>query len=175
MPVKIKRIYDQPDASDGLRVLVDRLWPRGLTKDKAAVDLWAKEIAPTSELRRWFAHQEDRWEAFERRYSDELAVNAALDDLCARSRKETVTLLYGARDRDRNHAHVLAAVIAERLSPAPDDATEDCDDGPMEVSSPPCFLHELDPAWQGAPDNEPADRGASGGRSCRKPAGDGSG
>nr|WP_272214669.1 DUF488 family protein [Marinicella sp. W31]MDC2880302.1 DUF488 family protein [Marinicella sp. W31] len=116
MPVKIKRVYDQPDNSDGLRVLVDRLWPRGLSKDKACIDLWAKEVAPSSDLRKWFAHRKDRWEAFQRRYRVELAENAALDELCAKSEKDTVTLLYGARDPCINHARVLAAVIAERSS-----------------------------------------------------------
>ena len=147
MPVKIKRVYDEPDKADGLRVLVDRLWPRGLAKDKARIDLWAKEVAPSGELRKWFAHREDRWEDFQRRYRTELAENAALDELCARSEKDTVTLLYAARDACINHARVLAAVIAE--SSGHHAETDRPDEGPVEVSSPPCFLHELDPAWLG--------------------------
>ncbi len=147
MPVRIKRVYDQPEISDGLRVLVDRLWPRGLAKDKARVDLWAKDVAPSSKLRKWFAHREDRWEDFQRRYRAELLENAALDELCAKSDQDTVTLLYAARDQRINHARVLAAVIAERTrrQAEPDWSAEDA----VEVSSPPCFVHELDPAWQG--------------------------
>ena len=147
MPVKIKRVYDEPDQADGLRVLVDRLWPRGLTKDKARVDLWAKEVAPSGDLRKWFSHREDRWEAFQQRYRAELAENAALDDLCAKSGHDTVTLLYAARDECINHARVLAAVIAERSGRRAE--TGQPDEGAVEVSSPPCFLHELDPAWLG--------------------------
>lgn len=145
MPVKIKRVYDEPDDSDGLRVLVDRLWPRGLSKDKACIDLWAKEVAPSSDLRKWFAHRKERWEDFQRRYRVELAENAALDELCAKSEKDAVTLLYGARDPCINHARVLAAVIAERSSCQTE--VERSDECAVEVSSPPCFLHELDPAW----------------------------
>lgn len=147
MPVKIKRVYDEPDKADGLRILVDRLWPRGLAKDKARVDLWAKEVAPSGELRKWFAHREDRWEAFQQRYRAELAENAALDELCAESEWDLVTLLYGARDPRINHARVLAAVIAERSGRHAE--TDQPDEGALEVSSPPCFLHELDPAWLG--------------------------
>ena len=145
MPVKIKRIYDEPDNADGLRVLVDRLWPRGLAKDKARIDLWAKEVAPSGALRKWFAHEEDRWEDFQRRYRAELAENAALDELCAKSEKDTVTLLYAARDECINHARILAAVVAETSRCNAE--TDQPDDGAVEVSSPPCFLHELDPAW----------------------------
>tara|TARA_B100000405_G_scaffold184896_1_gene129330 strand:+ start:242 stop:769 length:528 start_codon:yes stop_codon:yes gene_type:complete len=147
MPVKIKRVYDEPDKADGLRVLVDRLWPRGLAKDKARIDLWSKEVAPSGELRKWFAHRQDRWEEFQRLYRAELAENAALDELCAKSGKDTVTLLYAARDECINRARVLAAVVAERS--ARDAETDQPDEGPVEVSSPPCFLHELDPAWLG--------------------------
>ncbi|QQM31108.1 DUF488 family protein [Martelella lutilitoris] len=147
MPVKIKRVYAEPDQADGLRVLVDRLWPRGLAKDKACVDLWAKEVAPSGDLRKWFAHRKDRWEDFQRRYRAELVENAALDALCAKSEKHTVTLLYAARDECINHARVLAAVIAERSGRRAE--TDHPDEGAVEVSSPPCFLHELDPAWLG--------------------------
>ncbi|AQZ53476.1 DUF488 domain-containing protein [Martelella mediterranea] len=147
MPVKIKRVYDEPDKADGLRVLVDRLWPRGLAKNKARIDLWAKEVAPSGELRKWFAHRKDRWEEFQRRYRAELAENAALDELCAESGKDTVTLLYATRDECINHARVLAAVITERNGR--DAETDQPDEGAVEVSSPPCFLHELDPAWLG--------------------------
>src|ERR687897_3960604 len=72
MNIKIKRVYEQPDKDDGRRILVDRLWPRGLTKEKAGVDLWLKEIAPSTELRKWFGHDPDRWEEFKERYRAEL-------------------------------------------------------------------------------------------------------
>ncbi|MGV0910491.1 DUF488 domain-containing protein [Martelella sp. FOR1707] len=147
MTVKIKRVYDEPDKADGLRILVDRLWPRGLAKDKARVDLWAKDVAPSGELRTWFSHRKDRWEDFQRRYRAELEENAALDELCARSEQHTVTLLYAARDECINHARVLAAIIAERSGCHAE--TNRWDEGVLEVSSPPCFLHELDPAWLG--------------------------
>ncbi|MBB4122081.1 DUF488 family protein [Martelella radicis] len=147
MPVKIKRVYDEPDASDGLRILVDRLWPRGVAKDKARVDLWAREVAPSSDLRKWFAHREDRWEAFQRRYRAELAENATLDELCAESGRGAVTLLYAARDECINHARVLAAIIAEKSGRHAE--VDQTDEGALEVSSPPCFLHELDPSWLG--------------------------
>ncbi|WP_082074875.1 DUF488 family protein [Martelella endophytica] len=160
MPVKIKRVYDEPDKADGLRVLVDRLWPRGLTKDKARVDLWAKEVAPSSDLRKWFAHREDRWDDFQRRYRAELAENGALDELCAESEENTVTLLYGARDQRINHARVLAAVITEKSGrQAEADRPREI---AVEVSSPPCFLHELDASWlgteSGGDSGEPAHR-----------------
>ena len=147
MPVKIKRVYDEADKADGLRILVDRLWPRGLAKDKARIDLWSKEVAPSGELRKWFAHRKDRWEDFQRRYRAELAENAALDELCAKSEHGTVTLLYAARDECINHARVLAAVVAEKTRCNAE--TDQSDEGAVEVSSPPCFLHELDPAWLG--------------------------
>ncbi|WP_394706146.1 DUF488 domain-containing protein [uncultured Martelella sp.] len=155
MPVRIKRVYDEPDNADGLRVLVDRLWPRGLAKDKARVDLWAKDVAPSNELRKWFAHREDRWAAFQQRYRAELAENAALDELCAESEKNTVTLLYGARDQRINHARVLAAVITER-SQRQDEADRP-EEIAVEVSSPPCFLHELDAPWRGTEDGDDTD------------------
>ncbi|WP_411034329.1 DUF488 domain-containing protein [Shinella sp. BYT-45] len=108
MPVRIKRIYDEPEAGDGERILVDRLWPRGLSKEKAALDAWMKEVAPTSGLRKWFDHKPERWAEFQKRYREELRGNPAVEPLRARIDAGTVTLLYGARNREFNHAAVLA-------------------------------------------------------------------
>jgi uncharacterized protein YeaO (DUF488 family) len=110
--VRIKRVYDPPESSDGTRVLVDRVWPRGLSKDRAAVDLWLKEIAPTTELRVWFGHDPARWKEFQARYRAELKnQSGVVDELRALIRKGKVTLLYGARDEAHNNAVVLAAYL----------------------------------------------------------------
>lgn len=114
--ITIKRVYDPPDPSDGLRVLVDRLWPRGLTKEKARVDEWLSDFAPTNVLRIWFAHDPERWEEFRTRYRNELAATGRMEDLrelAERGRRETVTLLFGARDRERNNAAVLRDILEE--------------------------------------------------------------
>lgn len=109
----IKRAYDPPAAEDGLRVLVDRLWPRGLKRDGAAIDHWLKEVAPSPELRRWFGHDPARWSAFRQRYEAELAANpgnlVTLRDLLRGSGR--LTLLYAARDTQHNHAVVLRDVL----------------------------------------------------------------
>jgi uncharacterized protein YeaO (DUF488 family) len=109
MSVQIKRIYDPPAASDGYRVLVDRLWPRGVTKDRARLDLWLKEIAPSAQLRTWFGHKPDRFLEFSAKYSLELDLNPAVGRLrqIIQSNKQT-TLLYAARNTSINHAAVLA-------------------------------------------------------------------
>ena len=108
MNIKIKRVYEQPDKKDGERILVDRLWPRGLTKEKASVDLWLKEIAPSTELRKWFDHDPEKWKNFRGRYETEIRHN---DDLIKvlkqKARKGTITLIYGARDEKHNEALVL--------------------------------------------------------------------
>lgn len=105
--IRVKRAYE-PAGDDGMRVLVDRLWPRGLNKTQARVDLWLKDIAPSAELRNWFAHDPEKWEEFSRRYREELRHNeAALAPLRELLRKERVTLLFGARDEQRNNAVVL--------------------------------------------------------------------
>lgn len=114
MPVQLKRIYDPPSAHDGIRVLVDRLWPRGLTKSAAGVDLWLKEIAPSQELRKWFNHQPDRLQEFVRRYLEELQDTehqAALERLRQLAEKGTVTLLFSAKDAKLSHASVLAQLL----------------------------------------------------------------
>lgn len=109
--VRVKRAYDPPAPGDGIRVLVDRLWPRGLRRDGAKIDLWLKDVAPSAELRRWFGHAPARWPGFQDRYRAELAGNAALHELLAMVRQgKPVTLLFGARDMERNNAAVLQAV-----------------------------------------------------------------
>jgi uncharacterized protein YeaO (DUF488 family) len=103
---RIKRAYEPPEPGDGLRVLVDRLWPRGLRKADAAIDLWLRDVAPSTELRRWFGHRPDRWEAFRVRYGAELKANPAFDELRGLGARD-VTLLYAAKDEAHNHARVL--------------------------------------------------------------------
>lgn len=113
--LRIKRIYDLPAREDGLRVLVDRLWPRGLAKADAAVDLWLKEVAPSTELRKWFNHDPERWAEFKRRYRRELKEPEraeALDRLRRMAREsDTVTLLFGTREETRNHATFLRDLL----------------------------------------------------------------
>ena len=102
-------MYDDPAADDGRRVLVDRLWPRGVSKERAALDLWLKDAGPSDELRRWYGHVPERWPEFQRRYREELASNEAMAELREVTRSHpVVTLVYGARDRERNEAVVLA-------------------------------------------------------------------
>ncbi|REK16526.1 MAG: DUF488 domain-containing protein [Planctomycetota bacterium] len=110
--IQLKRVYETPSRKDGLRVLVDRLWPRGLTKQRAAVDLWLKELAPSTELRKWFGHEPDKWKEFQTRYRKEIREKTELvHDLQKRAAKDTVTLVYGARDEERNQAVVLKQII----------------------------------------------------------------
>jgi uncharacterized protein YeaO (DUF488 family) len=111
----IKRVYDQPSPEDGRRILVDRLWPRGLTKEKARVDLWLKEIAPSNELRKWFGHDPGKWPEFRSRYTDELKVHGELFAMLRQeTSQDTVTLLYGARDEEHNEAVVLLEMLQRR-------------------------------------------------------------
>ena len=111
--IKIKRVYDPPASDDGFRILVDRLWPRGLTRASAKLDAWPKEAAPSTELRRWYKHDPERWTEFKKRYKSELVRNPVLNDLRslvrahAGKRGEGVTLLYGAKATKLNHAIVL--------------------------------------------------------------------
>ena len=113
--VSLKRAYDPAFPDDGMRVLVDRLWPRGVSKEQLAVDFWLKDAAPSAALRRWYGHKPRRWESFTAKYRSELAQRPdlfrLLDELRRRGR---VTLLYGARDTARNNAVVLRAVLEER-------------------------------------------------------------
>ena len=115
----LKRVYERPEASDGLRILVDRLWPRGLSRRKAAVDEWMKDIAPSAELRRWFGHAPAKWADFGRRYRRELrAHKSELDALAKLASRRRVTIVYGARDEAHNDARVLAAVVRRRMKRA---------------------------------------------------------
>jgi uncharacterized protein YeaO (DUF488 family) len=114
MAVRLKRAYEPPERSDGYRVLIDRLWPRGVSKEAAHLDEWARELAPSSELRRWFGHDPDRFEEFRRRYRGELAEHAAkLRELNRRAAKGPLTLVYSARDTEHNDAVVLAEVLRD--------------------------------------------------------------
>lgn len=114
--IRIKRVYDPSDEADGTRVLVDRLWPRGLRKENVVLTLWLKEIAPSPDLRKWFGHDPARWAEFSRRYRAELARNdesvAKVADLAKRG---PLTLLYAAHDTAHNHALVLAAYLRDHL------------------------------------------------------------
>ena len=112
--VKIKRVYDQPEKADGKRVLVDRLWPRGVKKEDAGFDLWLKDIAPSNELRKWFSHDPSKWQEFRKRYRKELENKPGMiEDLKKAARLGTVTLLYATKDSDRNNAVVLKEMIEE--------------------------------------------------------------
>jgi uncharacterized protein YeaO (DUF488 family) len=114
--LRLKRVYEPPARSDGRRILVDRLWPRGLSKKDAAVDDWLRDIAPSTELRRWFNHEPEKWPEFERRYRHELRAHAdLLRAVTAQATRGTVTLVYGARDEAHNDAIVLARVIRARI------------------------------------------------------------
>ena len=115
----IKRVYDPPSSEDGYRVLVDRLWPRGLTKDAAKLDLWAKDLAPSPDLRKEFNHQPERFAEFTHHYLSELARNPVVAAFRAELKRPKVTLLYGAHDRANNHALVLAGFLRKGAKPAP--------------------------------------------------------
>ena len=111
--IRLKRAYDPAEPEDGTRILVDRLWPRGLSRGEAKVDQWRKEVAPSAELRRWFGHDPAKWAEFRRRYKAELAHNPSLEELRALMRRERrVTLLFGARDVEHNNAVVLRDLCA---------------------------------------------------------------
>lgn len=113
--IEIKRIYDEPDKKDGFRVLMDRLWPRGLRKDQVKVDLWMKEIAPSNELRKWFGHEPEKWAEFKRRYFGELKNKKELVDLIRdKSKKGKVVLLYGAKEERFNNAVALKEYVERR-------------------------------------------------------------
>jgi len=115
--IRVKRIYDPSSSSDGRRILVDRLWPRGVARARAGVDLWAKEIAPSTELRRWYSHEVEKWPEFKLRYNSELERNhSAVESLIREVRKDpTVCLLFGARETKRNNAIVLKDFLEERI------------------------------------------------------------
>ncbi len=114
--VRAKRIYESADPDDGWRVLVDRIWPRGISKERAALDAWWPEVAPSTELRKWFGHDPSRWAEFRRRYENELQGNDRFDELVAHARSQSITILFGARDTEHNQAVALVGLVERRLS-----------------------------------------------------------
>jgi uncharacterized protein YeaO (DUF488 family) len=114
LEIRIKRAYDPVEAADGYRVLIDHIWPRGISKERAKLDEWAKELAPSGELREWFNHEPERFAEFRTRYRRELKTQSAeLDRLRARASKERVTVIYAARDTEHNDAVVVAELLRE--------------------------------------------------------------
>jgi uncharacterized protein YeaO (DUF488 family) len=129
MDVRLKRVYEPAAPADGYRVLIDRLWPRGVSRARAALDDWERELPPSAELRRWFNHDPDRFEEFRRRYIDELRHHRPrIGKLRRRAREGTVTLVYSARDTEHNDAVVLAEVLRRGLPKAPNPAAEGASD-----------------------------------------------
>ena len=117
--VRLKRAYARPESKDGWRVLVERLWPRGLRKDEAQLDAWLKDVAPSDSLRKWFGHDPERFAEFERRYLRELQspdARAAVEELVRRAASGTVTLVYSAHDEEHNNAVVLGKLVRQRLA-----------------------------------------------------------
>ena len=118
MDIQLKRVYESPEASDGYRILTDRLWPRGISREKAALDLWAKDMAPSSELRKWFGHDPEKFEKFKKRYAEELSGNPDTEKFISLIREELqkgpVTLLYGAKDEIHNQAVVLKEFLKDK-------------------------------------------------------------
>ena len=115
MPIRVKRIYEPPDRADGYRILVDRVWPRGVSKADASVDAWMREIAPSTELRRWFGHDASCWQEFKQRYFIELDARQDLvAEILSRARRSPVRLIYSARDKDHNQAVALAAYLGAK-------------------------------------------------------------
>jgi uncharacterized protein YeaO (DUF488 family) len=112
----IKRVYEPAAPADGTRILVDRLWPRGVSKARAKLAFWSKDVAPSPKLRTWFGHKPERFQEFGQRYRKELIGNPAIDELRKLARRERVTLLYGARDQKINHAAVLQAILRAKTS-----------------------------------------------------------
>lgn len=114
--IKVKRIYDMPEPDDGERFLVDRLWPRGVKKESLRLDAWIKEVAPSDSLRRWFGHEPKRWEGFRQRYFAELdGMPEVWEPLLKAARKGDITLLFSARDTERNNAVVLKGYLEDKL------------------------------------------------------------
>jgi uncharacterized protein YeaO (DUF488 family) len=115
MTILVKRVYDKPEEADGCRILVDRLWARGLSKEKARVDVWTKKVAPSTELRRWYGHDPDKWFEFKSRYAAELAENREqLEALLVRVQRGTVTFLYSSKERQLNNAVALKEYIESK-------------------------------------------------------------
>lgn len=116
MSISIKRVYEPAAKSDGKRILVDRIWPRGLTKAKAKIDIWLKEVAPSTDLRKWFGHDPEKWTDFQKKYKSELKTNAAFGELKAAAKSGTVTLVFAAKDEKHNNAVVLHHALARTQS-----------------------------------------------------------
>lgn len=145
MDIRLKRIHDPADTEDGTRILVDRVWPRGVRKADAGVDEWMRELAPSNELRRWFGHDPERWSGFQQSYRRELAaVPEALDRVLTLARQQPVTLLFAARDRDHNQAVVLREVLLERAA----------DGRRGQPASPTCYADDF-PAYNGLDRGDP--------------------
>jgi uncharacterized protein YeaO (DUF488 family) len=116
--IRLKRAYDSASSGDGARILIDRLWPRGVRKADAAIDVWAKDIAPSTALRRWFGHDPARWHEFRRRYSEEIHRRRnRLDELRTLAQKGRITLVFAARDEAHNDAVVLREILLDRSTP----------------------------------------------------------
>lgn len=117
--IKIKRVYDKVDIHDGLRILVDRLWPRGIRRSSQNIDLWLKDVAPSTELRKWFMHQPNKWESFKKKYEAELKDSKALAKLVDIAlTTDTITMLYSTKDTEHNNALVLLKVLNRRVAAA---------------------------------------------------------
>jgi uncharacterized protein YeaO (DUF488 family) len=115
--IEIKRIYEAPEKTDGFRILIDRLWPRGIKKVDAAIDLWLKEIAPSDALRKWFNHDAEKWPEFQKRYTNELEDKQDLIDLIReKSKQQKVTLLFSSKEMEHNNAVALLNIIHHRES-----------------------------------------------------------
>ncbi len=112
--IKLKRVYEEPEEADGFRILIDRIWPRGFSKERAGIDLWIKEIAPSNELRKWFGHDPGKWPEFRKRFRAELEQNREWSDkLKAETKKhETVTFIYAAKDEEHNNAVALKEFLS---------------------------------------------------------------
>ena len=118
--LKTKRAYDKPEPSDGQRILIDRLWPRGLTKAEAGIDEWLKDLGPSTELRKWFGHDPEKWREFKKRYLQELAEPgkiALLEKIAQTAKQTTVTLVYSARDTEHSDVKVIKELIMKMLQP----------------------------------------------------------
>ncbi|RFA31027.1 hypothetical protein CAI21_03380 [Alkalilimnicola ehrlichii] len=141
--IVLKRVYEPASDKDGYRVLIDRLWPRGVSRERAAIDAWEKQLAPSTELRRWFDHKPERWEEFRRRYGDELTAHTAeLAALRQQARQRRLTLVYASRERHYTHAVILKQCLEE----APEETNP--------PNSSPCMMAEF-PEYNGLPPAPP--------------------
>lgn len=120
MDIQTKRIYEKQTTEDGFRILVDRMWPRGITKEAASIDFWSKEIAPSNELRKWFAHDDLKWQTFKKKYFLELKANAALKEffalLATKPAKTTIMFIYAAKNQEHNNAIALKEFVEKHIA-----------------------------------------------------------